>query len=103
MDYIPRKVNAGPHQPRAVIKDEIFWGIIAREDDKKSVYMLGVYIALVYLCFGVGIAPMFFWLDTRGVTDEASLANRKDNLSNAVVPFNMIFCFLGPVLAAVFA
>ncbi|KAH6682384.1 hypothetical protein F5X68DRAFT_25679 [Plectosphaerella plurivora] len=103
LDYIPRKVNAGHDQPPVVIKDEIFWGIIAREDDKNSVYMLAVYVSLVYLCFGIGIAPMFVWLDTRGVTDEASLANRKDNLSNAVVPFNMMFCFLGPVLAAVFA
>ena len=100
VEYIPRKLNTG--KP-VVIEDEIFWGIIAREDDKKSVYMLAVYVSLVYLCFGIGIVPMFRWLDTRGVTDEASLANRKDNLSNAAVPFNMIFCFLGPFLAAVIA
>jgi hypothetical protein len=64
--------------------------------------MQGVYASFVQLCLGIGIAPMFLWLNPRGVTHEASLANRKDNLANAVVPSNMIFCFLRLVLADAF-
>lgn len=40
----------------------------------------------------------FKWLDTSGITDEASLANHRDNLSNAFIPLGMAIALLLAVL-----
>jgi hypothetical protein len=76
---------------------------MAREDDKDSVHMQGVYPSLLHIFLEIGIASMFLWRDPCVVADEVSLANRKDIMANAVIPFNTVFCFLRPVLADVFA
>jgi hypothetical protein len=94
VDKIPQKTMSEATGTQASAFPE-FWGIVARE--RHSFVTVAVY---VIVAVAPSIAFFFYWcMPSAKVTNEESLANRRDNLSNAAVPLGISITFLMALLA----